>query len=163
MGNMIRGNWTRIVRMWRNCGSGTVSFQITKNRREKLCIVVDSKHLARKFVHDPTTSAPESVSLGFNEEGAEGVGNLVAHVRVAHIEASEDDALHFEHTVNGFMKHLPTQHVHEHNTRRHYERYILPSLHDQRAVHSTEPGGHVRWLKLGQAVATLANKVAQTL
>ena len=71
---------------------------------------------------------------GFHEKGAEGVGNLVAHVGVGDVQAGEHVTLHLENGLCSFWHALAAQHVGENDGGGHNELNLLPTLLDQRPV-----------------------------
>ena len=160
IGDVISCHRAHQIRVWGNGGPGTVGFQVSEHCSEKLSVIVNSQHLSGKLVHYSATTSPERAALWLDEKRSEGIRDLVTHVRVAHVEAGKHNALDLEHAGDGLVQHLATQHVHEHNTRRHNEGNVLPPLHNQGAVDPAEPGGDVPWLEVSNPITSLTDEMS---
>jgi len=138
-----------------------VRLQISNEQGEELRVVVDPQHVVRHLVHNPTAPTPEGEALGFDQEGAKRVRDLVAHVRVAHVQTGQDDALDFKGRRDVFRHHFTTEHVNEYDTGRHYEVDVLPALHQQRPIDALKPRDDVTGVQTWHQFASATDELTQ--
>lgn len=116
-------------RSWR-LGSAGLEFGEDFGEEGRLC--VDPEHAPAEGVDYEEAAVPEAVLGLLDEEGLEGVGDLVAHVGVGQVEAGEDDRLQLRLRLHVLPAHqLPHQHVDEHHVRRVDESHVLKHNRNQ--------------------------------
>lgn len=127
-GEGVRGGWGGVRRRRRGAVDDAAGFQLGEHLSEESWFGVDPEHVEAEAVDDEEAAVPELVFGVFDEEGLEGVGDLVAHVGVGEVEAGEHDGLEVLRAADALAVHqLADQHVDEHHVGWVDEGHVLES------------------------------------
>lgn len=92
-------------------------FQLREDLGEEGGLRVDLQHVSAQSVDDEEAAVPELLLVVLHQEGLQRVGDLVAHVGVAHVEAGEDDGLKLLLRLHLLADQLSQQEVHKDHVR----------------------------------------------
>lgn len=123
---------------------------------------VKLEHFATHAVDDRQTAIPKGILIRFHQEGFERVGNLVSHVGVGQVEASEQLGLQLALAGHLARDDLAAQHIEEDHVSRGDEALVLPTLQQKGPVHAAQPQNRVGGREALQSVAAPAQELAQT-
>ncbi|GFS89066.1 uncharacterized protein NPIL_473611 [Nephila pilipes] len=140
---------------------GAAPLEFGEDLCEEAGLAIDPQHLATEQVDNEQTPVPEFVLGVLHQEGFEGVRDLIAHVRVAQIEAGEDHCLEFALGLDVLCDGFAHQHIQEDDVGRVDESDVLPSLHQEAAVHSPKPHHGVCRVEVAESSASSPKKFAQ--
>lgn len=114
-------------------------FQVGENLCEVVRVRIKLEHFATHTVDDVQAAVPEDVLVHLHQEGLERVGNLISHVGVGQVEASEHLGLQLTLAGHLWRNDLTAQHIEEDQVCRGDEALVLPALQQKRPIHLTKP------------------------
>lgn len=114
--------------------------QLREDLGEVARLRVYPQHVGGEPVDNVQAAVPELLLGVLDEEGLQGVRDLVAHVRVREVEAGEDDGLQVLLAVDVLLDEVADQHVHEDDVRGVDEGYVLEKFQwcDTKALATTK-------------------------
>lgn len=140
----------------------TFVFQVSENLREVVRVRVKLEHFATHAVDDRQTAIPKGILICLHQEGFERVGNLVSHVGVGQVEASEQLGLQLALAGHLARNDLAAQHIEEDHVSWGDESLVLPTLQQEGPVHAAQPQNRIGRREAFQSVAASAQELAQT-